>query len=131
MRCLLDTSTCIPLINRSDVDLARRVLGCAPVTVALCSAVVAEPHFGARNATRVAEDLELVERFCEPFAPLPFDDTAAVEYGVIRAQLRRGGPMIGSNDLMIAPVARSAELILVTRNVDELRRVPGLAVEAW
>ena len=39
--------------------------------------------------------------------------------------------MIGLNDLMIAAVALAHGLIMVTHNVAEFARVPGLTVEDW
>ena len=91
MKWLLDTSVCVPLINRTDESTAARLLDHAPGSVLLCSVVKAELYFGARNSTRVAENLLRVDRFCRAFESLPFDDEAAAHYGVIRSQLRREG----------------------------------------
>jgi len=131
VKLLLDTSICVPLINRSDPELKRRLLAEAPNSVLLCSVVKAELFFGARNSTRAAENLDRAERFCRGFESVPFDDEAAWHYGSIRAQLRREGRPIGANDLMIAAIALAANLTLVTRNLDEFRRVPTLPVQAW
>ena len=131
MRWLLDTSVCIPLINRTDERAAERLLSHSPGSVSLCSVVKAELHFGAHNSARVAENLLRVETFCRAFESLPFDDGAAERYGVIRTQLRREGRPIGANDLMIASIALSAGLTLATRNTDEFARVPGLDVDRW
>ena len=131
MKWLLDTSVCVPLINRTDESTAERLLDHAPGSVLLCSVVKAELYFGARNSARVAENLLRVERFCRAFESLPFDDQAAAHYAVIRSQLRREGRPIGANDLMIASIALVGEVTLVTRNLDEFARVPGLEVERW
>lgn len=131
MTWLLDTSVCIPLINRTDERAAERLLGHSPGSVLLCSVVRAELYFGAHNSARVAENLQRVETFCRAFESLPFDDGAAERYGVIRTQLRREGRPIGANDLMIASIALSRGLTLATRNTDEFSRVPGLDVDRW
>jgi tRNA(fMet)-specific endonuclease VapC len=131
VRYLLDTSVCVPLINRSEPALADKLLALAPADVMLCSVVKAELYYGARNSKRVAENLDRVERFCRAFESIPFDDRAAAHYGSVRAQLRREGRPIGANDLLIACICLSSEAALVTRNVLEFRRVPGLSVEAW
>lgn len=128
---LLDTSICIPLINRDEPAVAKRLLANAPGSIVLCSVVRAELEFGARHSAHVATNLERVTRFCAQFESLPFDDEAAVAYGQLRAQLRREGAPIGANDLLIAAIALAHSLVLVTRNVREFRRVPGLSVEAW
>ena len=88
MKWLLDTSVCVPLINRTDESTAERLLDHAPGAVLLCSVVKAELYVGARNSARVAENLLRVDRFCRAFESLPFDDEAAAHYGVIRSQLR-------------------------------------------
>ena len=131
MTFILDTSVCIPLINRTEKRLAERLLDEAPNSVILCSVVKAELYFGARNSMKVAENLERVDRFCGVFESLPFDDAAAVHYGSVRAQLKREGRPIGANDLMIASIALAANAELVTRNLEEFQRVPGLDVSSW
>lgn len=131
MTLILDTSVCIPLINRTEKRLAERLLNEAPSSVLLCSVVKAELYFGARNSMKVAENLERVDRFCGVFKSLPFDDAAAVHYGGVRAQLKREGRPIGANDLMIASIALAANAELVTRNLEEFQRVPGLDVSSW
>ena len=62
---------------------------------------------------------------------IPFEDKAAVEYGKIRAFLERQGTPIGPLDMLIAGHAKAESLILVTNNVREFARVPGLEVENW
>ena len=131
MTFILDTSVCIPLINRTEKRLAERLLDEAPSSVILCSVVKAELYFGARNSMKVAENLERVDRFCGVFESLPFDDAAAVHYGSVRAQLKREGRPIGANDLMSASIALAANAELVTRNLEEFQRVPGLDVSSW
>jgi tRNA(fMet)-specific endonuclease VapC len=64
-----------------------------------------------------------------PVVPLPAG--AGEAYGDIRAQLERAGNVSGNNDLWIAAHARTANLILVTNNLREFRRVPGLQLENW
>ena len=128
---LLDTNVCVMLINRTDQALAERLLARAPGSICLCSVVKAQLSFGAHNSSRVAENLQRVERFCSAFPSLAFDDEAASHYGVIRTLLRREGRPIGANDLMIASIALAGSVRLVTRNWDEFSRVPGLEVELW
>ena len=62
---------------------------------------------------------------------LPLKEPADRLYGVIRSELERIGLPIGHNDLLIAAHARAAGAILVTNNVGEFTRVPGLTVENW
>jgi tRNA(fMet)-specific endonuclease VapC len=62
---------------------------------------------------------------------LPLDPPADEHYADIRASLERSGTPIGSHDLFIAAHARSRGMTLLTRNLREFQRVPGLTVEDW
>lgn len=127
---LLDTDAAIALIKGSE-EAVEWLRGKRPEDIALSSVTKAELNFGARKSERVDRNLSVLSRFFEPFSSLPFDDRAAGEYGVIRADLERAGTPIGPNDLLIASVARSRDLILVTRNTREFERVAGLRVTSW
>jgi tRNA(fMet)-specific endonuclease VapC len=61
---------------------------------------------------------------------LPFDDRAADQYGYLRASLESTGQMIGSQDAMIAAIALAHNIPVVTENVREFIRVPGLKIES-
>lgn len=56
---------------------------------------------------------------------------AAQHYGQIRAALEKLGQPIGVNDLHIAAHARSEGLTLVTNNLHEFAKVPGLLTDNW
>lgn len=60
-----------------------------------------------------------------------FDEHAAEHFGQLRAELYRVGQPIGPYDMMIAGHARATGLILVTNNIKEFNRVPGLRLENW
>ena len=62
---------------------------------------------------------------------LPLDEGVDGKYAEIRAALERAGTPIGANDYLIAAHALATDLTLVTDNVGEFSRVPGLAVENW
>lgn len=85
---------------------------------------------GAWKARHVS-NFEVLEKFLAGLPSFPFDDKAADEYGRLRARLEIEGQMIGSNDLMIASIAMANNCAVVTRNIDEFRRVPALLVETW
>ncbi|MDX2138580.1 MAG: hypothetical protein SF123_10840 [Chloroflexota bacterium] len=71
------------------------------------------------------------ERFFEQFTQLPFDPSAARAYGPIRATLEKRGTPIGQIDTLIAAIAISQQLILITHNLREFTRVDGLRIEDW
>jgi tRNA(fMet)-specific endonuclease VapC len=80
---------------------------------------------------RQVENVKLLEAFFLLLPSLPFDDASARAYGEIRAALSRAGTPIGPNDLMIASIALTNGLVLITRNVREFGRVAGLRTEDW
>ncbi|MEI8243095.1 MAG: type II toxin-antitoxin system VapC family toxin [bacterium] len=86
---------------------------------------------GTRKSRNPGHTAEVVEAFLAPFEWLPFDRAAAGHYAEIRYQLVVIGKPIGPNDLVIAAIARSRNLTLITHNRSEFTRVPGLATEDW
>jgi tRNA(fMet)-specific endonuclease VapC len=128
---LLDTNTCIRLLNEAQGDVQRHFLAHGPAELRLCSIVKAELLYGARHSQRVEQNLELLKRFFAPLESFPFDDRSAEEYGRLRHVLASQGKPIGPNDLMIAAIALANDLILVTHNSDEFLRVPGLRMVDW
>jgi tRNA(fMet)-specific endonuclease VapC len=132
MTWLLDTNVCIEYL-RSDrgLSIAGRLATKAPEEIVLCSVVRAELFFGAFRSCDAAANLSMVREFVSRFLSLPFDDAAAEIYGQIRAALSAGGTPIGPNDLLIASIALSRNLTLVTHNVAEFSRVPDLNIEDW
>lgn len=128
---LLDTNTCIRLLNESRGNVHSHFLAHGPADLRLCSVVKAELLYGARHSQRVEQNLELLSRFFAPLESYPFDDRCAEEYGHLRQALASQGKPIGPNDLMIAAIARANDLTLVTHDVDEFARVPGLRMVDW
>ena len=92
------------------------------------------PHARGRRSrsTRRAEKARwLVDEFTLPFEVVPFDSKCAHAYARIRGELEMTGKKIGPNDLLIAATALANNAVLVTNNVDEFKRVPGLSLECW
>ena len=123
MKYLLDTNTCIRHINGRSDAVTNRLLGLEENEAVLCSVVVAELIFGARRSQNPEKTLLKQRRFITLFKSLPFDDTCTETYADIRADLTAKGTPIGANDLMIAAIARTHNLILVTHNTREFGRV--------
>jgi tRNA(fMet)-specific endonuclease VapC len=131
MTYLLDTNFCIQYLNGRSENVRRRLESERSENIVLCSVVKAELLFGAVKSTRPTENLDRLRFFFRRFSSLPFDDMAAETYGEIRARLERAGRLIGSNDLLIAAIALSQGVTLVTNNTREFRRVDGLRLEDW
>jgi tRNA(fMet)-specific endonuclease VapC len=131
MAFLLDTNVCIGILTARSPRAVERLRQLSPSEVHVASVVRAELLFGARNSTRVEANLAVLATFLSPFASVPFDDLAADYYGRLRATLHRAGELIGPNDMLIAAMSLARDLVLVTHNVKEFSRVPGLRWVDW
>ena len=60
-----------------------------------------------------------------------FDSEAAASYGDLRASLERRGPRIGPLDTLIGAQAAALDVVLVTHNAREFRRIDALRLEDW
>jgi len=128
---LLDTNTCIHLLNGRHPRLIDRFHGHTREEIVLCSMVKAELLRGALRSQRVELNLQRLKDFFSPLQSLPFDDDAAEHFARIGADLFERGKPIGPNDLVIAAIARARDATLVTHNTGEFGRVAGLRLEDW
>lgn len=71
------------------------------------------------------------DAFFQDSDSLPFDDDSAEEYSRIRAYLEKQGTPISTRDMLIGAIARANGLVVVTYNIKEFSRIPGLNVEDW
>lgn len=92
---------------------------------------LAELEYGASKSGYPTKNRAALEQFISPLNVAPFDKQATASYGKIRALLEKRGTPIGAMDLLIAAHALSLGVRLVTNNVKEFKRVPGLRVENW
>jgi tRNA(fMet)-specific endonuclease VapC len=72
-----------------------------------------------------------VEAILERFPLLPVDLPTARAHAQVWAELAARGQMIGPHDLWLAAACVAHGLVMVTANVGEFSRVPGLQVEQW
>lgn len=130
LKYLLDTNIVIYVIKRRPPE-ALAIFNRHHGHMAISSVTLAELVHGAEKSSNVARNIRVVEDFASRLDVLPYDDKAAWQYGQIRAALEKIGQPIGVNDLHIAAHARSNGLPLVTNNLREFERVPGLLLENW
>jgi tRNA(fMet)-specific endonuclease VapC len=127
---LLDTNTCIFIINARPPEVLARFRQYRLGDVGLSSVAAAELAFGVAKSGS-ARNRQALEMFLAPLAVLPFDDDAVWAYGTLRADLERRGTPIGALDTMIAAHALSQQALLVTHNTREFAQVPGLQLADW
>lgn len=130
MSFLLDTDTCIYCLKQNEAVLAR-LLATNRSEVAVSVVTEAELRTGAAKSTVAAKTLRSVENFLRPISILDFVSSDAIVYATLRAKLERAGTPIGPLDTLIAAQAVARKLVLVSNNLREFRRVPGLRLENW
>lgn len=131
MLCMLDTNICIYLIKRKPLTVVEKLKSYAVGDVAVSSITVAELEYGVCKSNRPDQNRMALAEFLLALEVAAFDESAASHYGDIRNHLEKRGNIIGSMDLLIAAHARSLALTLVTNNLREFQRVPGLRIENW
>ena len=99
--------------------------------IGISTIVLAELEFGASNSANYEKNKARLIFFVSLVELLPFDASAAPEYGKIRTDLKRKGTPIGFLNMLIAAHAKSKGLVIVTNNIREFERVEGLEVEDW
>ncbi|MBB4198278.1 VapC toxin family PIN domain ribonuclease [Rhodoblastus sphagnicola] len=133
MLCL-DTNVVIGLLNGRPPILRRRFEQerLSATSMAISSIALFELRFGAANSARPERNASALDAFLtEDIQVLEFDSADAAEAGKLRAHLKRAGTPIGPYDLLIAAQARRRGGTLVTSNVGEFSRAPGLVVVDW
>ena len=130
LRYLLDTNTLSDLIHAPQGPVAQRISSAGESAVCTSIIVAAELRFGAKKSgsLKLAGRVDLI---LSALIILPLESPADRHYGEVRHQLARQGKPIGPNDLLIAAQALALGLTVVTANVQEFSRVPGLGVEDW
>ena len=130
-RYLLDTNICIYIKNHRPAEVLARFSKLPPGKVAMSVITYGELCFGAQKSTKPKESRRTLEQLIALIPALSLDETVSIQYGKIRPHLQSSGTPIGNNDLWIAAHALAKKLILVTNNLAEFKRVPGLRVENW
>ena len=131
MTYLADTNACIVLLRQMDRQLVARWQATQASEIVLCSIVVYELRHGAQRSSDPIREHSKLDLILTPLASLPFDDSCVMRCAEIRHALEGKGTVIGPHDLQIASIALQNGLILVTHNLREFSRVPGLICEDW
>ena len=131
MVLLLDTSVCVYLIREKPRSILERFNEHAVGDIGISVITLAELEYGVSKSSKPAKNKAALDQFVAPLEVGAFDRSATAVYGKLRVTLEKKGQSIGSMDLLIAAHALSLNVRLVTHNVREFGRVPGLRVETW
>ena len=131
MRFMLDSDICIYLIKGKPPQVLSRLKAFNPGDVSLSSVTLSELEYGVAKSSKPQQNRDALDAFLAPLEILPFNGEAAYRYGQIRAYLEKEGMLIGAMDMLIGAHAVSASITLVTNNIKEFGRIPGLHLENW
>jgi tRNA(fMet)-specific endonuclease VapC len=129
MKYLLDTNAVISLLSDRRSPVRRHVQRHASHDIGISSVVLFELYYGTFKSRRAESSVARITSL--EFEIVDFDDGDAWHAAEIRSFLASKGTPIGPYDLLIAGQARARALTVVTHNVSEFRRVPGLHIVDW
>ncbi|MCL2882392.1 MAG: type II toxin-antitoxin system VapC family toxin [Coriobacteriia bacterium] len=130
MSYMLDTNTCIFAIKKNEQVLAS-VKKHRDEGLCISDVTLSELEYGVCHSRFQAQNRIALTQFLSIITPLPYEERAAHEYGVLRADLCRRGCVIGAMDMLIAAHAIAAGMVLVTNNTKEFERVKRLRLVDW
>ena len=130
LKYMLDTNIVIYTMKNRPQQVRKRFKQHKD-QMCISSVTLGELIFGAEHSQQVERNLTDIEAIVARLEVLPFDNKAAYHFGQIRAALYNIGKPIGPYDMMIAGQTRASGLILITNNIKEFERVPGLILENW
>ncbi len=130
MKFMLDTNMCVYAQKRIP-SVVKNMCVYTHVELVISAITLAELEYGIEKSEAQAKNLKSLHILLENIDVIPFESAAAHHYGEIRAYLCTNGTPIGTMDMLIAAHARSLGLTVVTNNVREFERVPGLKIENW
>lgn len=127
---ILDTNTVLDYFKGKG-RVAERLLETAPSEIALPAVSLYEVWVGVLGSQNPKRRREQFESFLAVIDILPFEAEAAMRAAELRHKLDRAGEGIGPLDTLIAAIALAHGGTLVTRNLREFSRVPGLKTVNW
>ena len=128
---LLDTNICIYLMKNSYPALTQKVFSFDPSALCISSVTIYELEYGAAKSNWGEKTRQSMQMFLAPFNIIDFNSSDAASAGMIRSYLEKQGCPIGPYDIQIAGQAVARSMVMITHNVGEFSRVPGLKVEDW
>ena len=131
MKYLFDTNCCIYGIKGSFQSLTDRLMEISPGEIAISTITLGELEYGAAKSKWGDRTRNSMKAFLSNFPVLEFTEGDARVFGTIRATLELSGNKIGLLDAMIGAQGVNRGLTVVTHNIREFVRIPGIILEDW
>lgn len=131
---MLDSCICSFIIREHPVSVLQRLVDeVAQNNQIVISAITyAEMRYGQIGKKASPKHKALIDGFIQRLHAVLSWDQAAVDATVeVKTQLTKVGLVIGENDTAIAGHAIASSCVLVTNNLREFNRVPGLTYQDW
>ncbi|WP_414551455.1 type II toxin-antitoxin system VapC family toxin [Anabaena sp. CCY 0017] len=127
---VLDTNTLIYYF-KGQGQVAQNLANVSAQEIIVPTIVLFELQVGIAKSTSPGKRSQQLQQLVSRVKLVAFDRDAALAAATIRAQLEKQGTPIGQIDVLIAGTAVALEAILITHNLKEFSRVPGLAIADW
>ncbi len=128
-RYMLDTNMCIYLMKNQPEAVAQRFAQCYVGDVVMSSITYAELEYGVAVSANPAQERINLASLVEDIKVVPFDAAAGVAYGPIRQSTR--DIKTDALDKLIAAHAVSLNVTVVTNNMKDFAKYPGVLFENW
>jgi tRNA(fMet)-specific endonuclease VapC len=130
VKYLLDTDICIYWL-KGRTAVRDKINEIGQTEIAICVITASELYFGAYNSSKIEKNLITAETFIRSIPVIPLSNNTLKKFGQLKAQLRQAGTSVADFDLLIASVALTEDLILVTNNTRHYQRIIGLKLDNW
>jgi len=123
------TNICIHFF-RGKFNLIDKIESIGLQNCAISEITLAELVFGAENSENPKKNHKIIEKFISQVTILPIFDSI-YKYGKEKARLRKAGIMISDFDLLIGCTSIENDLIMITENTKEYKRISEIKIENW
>jgi tRNA(fMet)-specific endonuclease VapC len=133
VRYVFDTNA-VSALMKGDPHFVARLRGVSRADVAVPQPVLAEISYGIERLPKSKRRDGLQQRFDlvrVELARADWTDSVSEHFGMVKALLEKRGKRIEDFDAAIAAHALANDAVLVTTNIDDMARVPGVKIEDW
>lgn len=130
-KILLDTDTCIYIINHKPTNVKNKFECYKIGDIAISCITLSELVLAIEKSRYKEQNIKALQNFIAPLEVLDFGYEQSLVYGKLRANLEKSKNLIGSMDMLIASHALSLDMILVTNNEKDFKKVPNLKIQNW
>ncbi len=128
-RYMLDTNMCIYLMKNQPEEVARRFAQCYVGDVVMSAITYAELEFGVVVSADPERERANLAALVNDIPVVAFEAPAGVAYGPIRQATRENKK--DALDKLIAAHAVAIGVTVVTNNMKDFAKYPGVVVENW